>query len=72
MNSERYLQMLQDYVWPMISGWENIDDLIFMQDGENLTLQMPYVCGWMRSFRDVGWDDADLMNGPQEVQISIL
>jgi hypothetical protein len=32
-NSESYLQMLQDYVWPMVSGWENIDDLIFMQDG---------------------------------------
>jgi hypothetical protein len=23
INSERYLQMLQDYVWPMVSGWEN-------------------------------------------------
>jgi hypothetical protein len=33
MNSKHYLQMLQDYVWPMVSGWENIDDLIFMQDG---------------------------------------
>jgi hypothetical protein len=27
MNSERYLQMLQDYVWPTVSGCENIDDL---------------------------------------------
>lgn len=33
MNADRYLQMLQDYVWPTISQWENIDDLIFMQDG---------------------------------------
>jgi hypothetical protein len=32
-NSKHYLQMLQDYVWPMVSGCENIDDLIFMQDG---------------------------------------
>jgi hypothetical protein len=30
---ERYSQMLQDYVRPMVSGWENIDYLIFMQDG---------------------------------------
>jgi len=33
MNAERYLQMLEDYVWPMISGWENIDELVFMHDG---------------------------------------
>jgi hypothetical protein len=33
MNSERYLQMLQDYVWPTVSGWESIDDVIFSQDG---------------------------------------
>jgi hypothetical protein len=33
MNSQCYLQMLQDYVWPTVSRWENIDDLIFMQDG---------------------------------------
>jgi hypothetical protein len=33
MNLEGYVQMLQDYVWPTVSGWGNIDDLIFMQDG---------------------------------------
>jgi hypothetical protein len=54
MNSEHYLQMPQDYVWPTISGWENIDDLIFIQDGARITLQMPYMCGWMGSFQDVG------------------
>jgi len=27
MNAERYLQMLEDYVWPIVSGWENIDEL---------------------------------------------
>jgi hypothetical protein len=33
MNAERYLVMLRDEVWPVVSTWENIDDLIFMQDG---------------------------------------
>jgi hypothetical protein len=27
MNSERYLQLLQDHVWSTVSGCENIDDL---------------------------------------------
>jgi hypothetical protein len=31
MNSERYLQMFRDYVWPTVSGWENIDDINSMQ-----------------------------------------
>lgn len=33
MNAERYLDMLRDRVWPVVSTWENIDELIFMQDG---------------------------------------
>ena len=33
MNAERYLTMLKDEVWPIISAWNNIEDLIFMQDG---------------------------------------
>ena len=33
MNAERYLTMLRDKVWPIISAWDNIEDLIFMQDG---------------------------------------
>jgi hypothetical protein len=33
MNAERYLAMLQDDIWPVIRAWENIEDLIFMQDG---------------------------------------
>ncbi|PSN58080.1 hypothetical protein C0J52_06513 [Blattella germanica] len=33
MNAERYLQMLEDYVSPMVSAWDNINDVIFMQDG---------------------------------------
>jgi hypothetical protein len=33
MNSERYLQMLRDYICPTVSGWENIDDSNSMQAG---------------------------------------
>ena len=33
MNAERCIQMLEDYVWPIVSGWENIDELVFMHDG---------------------------------------
>jgi hypothetical protein len=33
MNAEHYLQMLEDYVWPIVSGWENIDELVFTHDG---------------------------------------
>ena len=25
MNAKRYLHMLEVYVWPIVSGWENID-----------------------------------------------
>src|SRR5215469_2286636 len=34
------------------------------------TFHYAYVPGWIRSFRDVGWEDEDLTNGMQEVQIS--
>ena len=33
MNAERCLQMLEDYVWRIVSGWENIDELFFMHEG---------------------------------------
>jgi hypothetical protein len=33
MNVENYLQMLEDYMWPIVSGWENIDELVFMHGG---------------------------------------
>jgi hypothetical protein len=47
MNSEHYLQMLQDYVWPTVSGWENIDDLIFIQDGA-----LPHFANAIRAWLD--------------------
>jgi len=34
MNAEHYLQMLEDCMWPIVSGWENVDELVFMHDGE--------------------------------------
>ena len=34
------------------------------------TLHWVYMPGWIRSFRDFGWDDEDLTNDLQEVQIS--
>ena len=33
VNTERYLSMLREEICPVFSTWENIDDLIFMQDG---------------------------------------
>ena len=33
MNAECYFHMLEDYVWPIVSGWENIDELVFIHDG---------------------------------------
>ena len=32
VNAERYLTMLREEIWPVISTWENSEDLIFMQD----------------------------------------
>jgi hypothetical protein len=69
-NSERNIQMLQDYVWATVSARKTSTTLFSCRMVHRLTLQMPYLLGWMRSFRDVGWDDADLTNGLQEVHIS--
>ena len=54
INAERYLTMLRDEVWPIISASDNIEDLIFMQDGapphfaivvrENLNARFPGKC----------------------------
>ena len=33
VNAERYLTMLRDEIWPIISTWENIEHSIFMLDG---------------------------------------
>ena len=33
MNVESYIQMLEYYVWPIVFGWKNIDELVSMYDG---------------------------------------
>ena len=33
MNAERYLTMLRDKSWPVISAWENTEDLTFNHNG---------------------------------------
>src|SRR5436190_21404892 len=30
MNAERYLNMLETFVWPEVSGWNGINNIIFM------------------------------------------
>ena len=47
MNGERYLEMLKNFVWPVISQWNNIDELIFMHDGAPL-----YYAGTVRNWLD--------------------
>ncbi|PSN36232.1 hypothetical protein C0J52_25369 [Blattella germanica] len=47
MNAERYLQMLEDCVWPMVSAWNNINDVIFMQDGAS-----PHFANVVRAWLD--------------------
>ncbi|CAL8083413.1 unnamed protein product [Calicophoron daubneyi] len=32
-SAEMYFTMLRDEVWPVTNAWNNIKDLIFMQDG---------------------------------------
>ena len=33
MNGERYLELLQERVWPIVSAWDNANNIVFMQDG---------------------------------------
>ena len=44
MNIKRYLTVLQDEIWPVISAWENID-LIFMHDDSPSHFAL--VCEWL-------------------------
>ena len=49
MNAKRYLTMLRDKVWPIIiSAWDNIEDLIFMQDGAPPHFTI-VVCEWLNA-----------------------
>ncbi|KAJ4439626.1 hypothetical protein ANN_07754 [Periplaneta americana] len=55
MNPERYLAMLENEVWPIVSTWDNINDLIFMQDGALLILHSTSMPGLINIFQIVGW-----------------
>ena len=47
VNEERYLEMLKDFVWPEISQWENIEEILFIHDGAP-----PHYAGPVRSWLD--------------------
>ena len=54
MNVERYLDMLRDKVWSVVSTWENIDDLMFMQDSAPHFF-FSFMSGGMPTFLGDGW-----------------
>lgn len=54
-NMDRYLQMIENCVWPTVSGWDNIGNRIFKVDGSlshfaltaRLWLEQPFLGRWM-------------------------
>ena len=54
VNAERYLTMLRQEIWPLVSTWNNIYDLIFMQD-----VAPPHfaivVCEWPNAYIPGRW-----------------
>jgi hypothetical protein len=46
MNAERYLQILEGNVWPIVSDWENIDEFIFMHYAAPPHFALS-VCAWL-------------------------
>ena len=62
MNAERYLAMLQNDVWPVVSTWPNLNDLVFMQDGAP-----PHYATVVRNWLDRSFDQQWLGRaGPHE------
>lgn len=37
IHSNSYLNMLQKFVWLLVSVWDHFNDTVFMQDGRTLT-----------------------------------
>ena len=62
MNGERYLEMLRDQVWPIVSQWDNAADLIFMHDGAPPHFARP-VREWLDQHFPQHWIGRQ---GPQE------
>ena len=54
INAERYLTMLPDEIWPVISTGENIEDLIFVQDGAPPHFAV-VVREWLNAHFPRGW-----------------
>ncbi|PSN36858.1 hypothetical protein C0J52_21456 [Blattella germanica] len=63
MNVEQYFEMLQDYIWPMVS-----ELLSSSKTMHRPILQMSSVTGWIRSLQVIGWGEGDLMKDLQEVR----
>ena len=36
VNAKCHLEILDNFVWPTVSGWDNFDKLILMQDASPL------------------------------------
>jgi hypothetical protein len=63
MNATRYLKMLQDRVWPVISQWENIATLHFKQDGAPPHFANAAIHGCTIISQGDGLADVEFMNG---------
>ena len=59
VNAEGYLSMLREEIWPVISTWKNIEDLIFMQDGAPPHFAT-VVHEWLNARFPGRWIDRDL------------
>ena len=72
MNAERCLQMLDNYLWPAVSGWGIVHGLIFMEDGAPPHFALS-VRAWLDQHFSRRWigRDTDLTNGLQEAQTSL-
>ena len=58
MNAEMYLTTLREEMWPVISTWENIEDLIIMQAGAPPNLAI--VREWLNVHFPGGWIGCDV------------
>ena len=57
--AERYLTMLREEVWPVISTWNNIENIIFMLDGAPPHFAV-VVGQWLNSHLPGRWIGRDL------------
>lgn len=55
MNGERYLTMLQGEIWPVISAWEDVEDLLLCKMAPLHTFLLSFVNFWMPTSLGDGW-----------------